>query len=398
MWLGAVGVEELGRASSTLWALTLPNGRRTVLIESPIGKLTADFLNLHPEEFALLPDFLNLTPQEVALLPPESLPPLFDDLYAPALPPKFGVGERIVDVTRRGPPILGPGGSTFKAHVLYPVGDDDRDDFGSHPLIGFAPGLAGTPMDYIRTLHFLASQGAVVIAPTQPVTLFSTSEEFRAFAADVAESVRWVLGDGSGGGGIDDDDGSYDDGFYSDDGYYGDDDFSDDGYGDDGGFRGTGNDAGLQLYLRRLVDRNRVGMFGHSVGGALILEAARVARDHFSIFVRDVFSTSPPCIDGSDLCDIPYHAAMALEGTRVKFYVAGQDTVTPPHQAELFLSLLPASAIGEFMVLEGGTHCFVESDPRTWPFFSSECGKGGISPFHQIAEWQRQLLWFFFGE
>ncbi|CAD7701648.1 unnamed protein product [Ostreobium quekettii] len=367
---------------------------RPTLEESTVGQLT--------------PESVGLTAEELAALEAVEIP-LFVDLYKPAFEPIFPVNTVTVNVTRKYPSVLSSPDSTattFNAMVFYP--DDPKGKKGNFPLVTFAPGLGGSPRSYNQTLTFLASQGAVVVSPlsTQWISPLDSFEFFKAYGGDVANALAWVLGDGTKTNDDDDDDDDDDMDDDLDDDI--DDDVDDDDNGDidgdidddvdddvDDDLDDDDDEDGLAASIRSLVDVTRVGVLGHSYGGAMALEAAVVAQQNFSISIDGVFSTSPICVLASDVCDIPYEAAAKLEDMRVKFYVGELDEVSPPSHAEVFNSRLPKSAAGQFMELEGATHCFVEEDPKNWPIFNSQCGKGTISPFDQVAEWQRELVSFF---
>ncbi|CAD7695462.1 unnamed protein product [Ostreobium quekettii] len=330
------GVEfPLPPANESLLSLRGLEQCRPFLEDSPLGKLT--------------PEFIGLTEEELAALGPEELP-TFDDLYSNGLNSIFPVGNATANITRPQPSVLiNPQSTqaTFNALVLYP--ESLNSTFAPFPVIAFAPGLGVPPFGYIRTLRLLASQGFIVVSPlsTEFVSGFGSLEDFKAYGADVAVALQWAVAAGADG----------------------------------------------ESFLLGAVDGERVGIMGHSMGGAMILEAAVVAQQNFSLHVDGVFGVSPICTLGA--CDLPYEAAMKLEETQVKFLVGEFDGISPPSHSQLFESLLPESTGGEVVVLEGGTHCFGEVEPEFWAAFNAECGKGTISPFEQIREWQMQA-WLFF--
>lgn len=135
---------------------------------------------------------------------------------------------------------------TLATLVLYPAVDDAGNDTnsgagkvvaeahpqaGSWPLVVFSHGRGGTGPAYVNTLKLWASAGYVVVAPTYPLTSALTPDEPKTDdlinqPADVSYLIDWALS-------FDDDD-----------------------------------------PLAGLIDPDRIGLAGHSLGGFTSLAAA----------------------------------------------------------------------------------------------------------------------------
>lgn len=246
-----------------------------------------------------------------------------DDLSGPG---SYSAGWTEVQVAR-------PGGSTFTATLYYPAesegpGAPIDSSGGPYAAISFGHGFLQAVSQYESTLEHLATWGYFAIASQSAGGLFPNHASF---ADDMSHCLTWLEEQNA--------------------------------------------NAGSDLF--GLVDVDRFGLSGHSMGGgASILAAADDPRVR-ALANLAAADTNPSAIDAMAQVDMP-----------VRLISGDMDTIVPPSQhGELMYA--NGSAPRQHIVIQGGFHCgFVDSN-----FLF--CDSGDISRAEQLAL-TRQLLTEFF--
>ncbi len=247
---------------------------------------------------------------------------------SPSTPAAFAAGWTSVRVERAN-------GTHLGALLYYPALATGRDapvdpTGGPYPAVTFGHGWLAHPRRYDSTLDYLATQGYVVIASTSQTRLFPSHPKF---AADMRQCLAWLAQE---------------------------------------------NDDAESL-LHGLIDTERFGIAGHSMGGGASLLAA-AADDRIKAVVALAPAETWP--------DSAIAAAADIQ-VPVCYIVGSQDTFTP-----LETNTQPmydnSNQPKELLVLFGGYHCgFLD---RRFPLF---CDSGAMD--HQVelnTTWE-QMVGFF---
>ena len=148
-------------------------------------------------------------------------------------------------------------------------------------------------------------------------------------------------------------------------------------------------------FLRCLVDTQRVGVAGVSIGGALCQSGALKAIER-GINVSAVAAIIPSCVPWAGVCDAASEAIPQLPVPNFLFVAGGMDNIAPVAQAEFFQSLVRGTSSTKLHVIEGSTHCFGNLDPKGWPVsIFGACGQGTKSPLEALVELELVLGQFF---
>jgi len=208
---------------------------------------------------------------------------------------------------------------TLVTDVYYPSAGGGRGapldtSTGPFPLLVFAHGLGGSRTNFARTLSHLASRGYVVVAPEFPLTSLVNFLAGTVLLADLANQP----GDVS---------------FEIDT------------------FTGSGAPAGAPFAAA--VDRNRVGLFGHSYGGGTTM---------LSVFggpladsrLRAAAAAAPfSCTFGPDMFRGRKRPFLILHGT--------SDLIVDPAWSQETFAFMPAPKL--LIDIVGGDHLGFVSDP-----------------------------------
>ncbi|GMH45401.1 hypothetical protein BSKO_13358 [Bryopsis sp. KO-2023] len=332
----------------------LPNVVHREECKPSIKASTAGILN---------PQFLGMSKTELTSRLEQNVPlPTFNDVFNPPESGAYEAGWARVSVRRSDPSVLASEDSDpmeFKADLFYPKsragpgggGGVQKDlvlaDGGPFPLIAFSPGFSSKPDFHVRLLHFLASHGYIVIAQrsTHHLGMDLDRSKFLAWKDDIVTMLSSLIE--------------------------------------------AGNDE--SSFLHNAIDTTRIGISGHSNGGAMSIPAAVDAIENHGINVKVVVPISPACILLGDECAIPTEYAPRLHGVRVRFIVGTADQTTPPRSAKFFSFLLPNDTDAEVVLLKGVTHCVWEAEPKLWPVTNSGCGKGSVSPMLAVRTLMMQM-------
>jgi predicted dienelactone hydrolase len=247
-----------------------------------------------------------------------------------AAPGRFAVGVAtltLVDPSRptaASGPFPGSAVRTLPTDVYYPTaggtpGEITRDtpldaSDGPYPLLVFAHGLGGARTNFAATLAHLASRGHLVVAPDFPLTNLATIAAGTTSLADLVNQP----GDVS---------------FEVDT------------------FTGTGAAAGTPFAAA--VDRDAIGVFGHSFGGGTTLLA--VFGGPLADPRLDAAAALAPftCPFGPDMFGRPAPPVLVLQGT--------SDAIVDAAWSRDVYPLIPAPK--RLIEIVGGDHLGFMSDP-----------------------------------
>lgn len=252
--------------------------------------------------------------------------PLWVD--SPSTPATFAAGWTIVRVQRAN-------GTHFSALLYYPALATGRDapvdpTGGPYPAVTFGHGWLVRPRWYDSTLDHLAAQGYVVIASASQTRLFPSHPKF---AADMRQCLTYL----------------------------------------------EQQNVDQDSWLCGLIDTERFGVAGHSMGGGASLLAA-AADDR----IKAVVALSP-----AETWPDSAIAAAASIHVPICYIVGSQDSFTPleVHTQPMYDNSNPPR---QLLVLIGGYHCgFI--DPAV-PLF---CDSGTMDHRLQLdITWERMTEFF----
>lgn len=219
------------------------------------------------------------------------------------------------------------------------------------PVIALSPGLNTAPEGHLTTMEHLASLGFIVIsqASTQTIGLTANSRDVDAWSDDITSMLVWL----------------------------------------------RSRNRRRRSFLRCMIDMDRVGVAGVSMGGALCQPAILKAIE-LGINVSAVATLAPACVPWAESCDAPSEAIPQLPVPNFLFVAAGLDNIAPVAQAEFFQSLVRGTSSTKLHVIEGSTHCIGDFPTKGWPTsIIGACGRGTKSPIEATAEWNEVVGQFF---
>lgn len=234
-------------------------------------------------------------------------------------PGPFAVSETEVSVAR-------PDSTLFPALLYYPAGAEGAP----YPAICFAHGYLSAPERYAGTMRHLASWGYIVIAPKSGLELFPDHD---LYAEDLSHALKFL------------------------------------------------EDANVDpaSLLRGLVDTNRFGLSGHSMGGGADMLSAAMDDRIGAVAALAPAETWPSAIAEMHLIVAPV------------FLISGTDDAIAPilrHQLPMYES---ANAPRLMAAIKGGSHCgFLDYPPP-----DAVCDTATIPSRKQLAITRRLLTAFF---
>ncbi|HMN96813.1 MAG TPA: hypothetical protein PKC43_07200 [Phycisphaerales bacterium] len=243
-----------------------------------------------------------------------------------ASPGPFLAGVRQVSIPR-------PNGTSFNATVHYPAlggGVDAPFDPAAAPAEGitFGHGFLQPVTQYASTMAHLATHGFIVVASQSEGGFFPNHANF---ALDLRFSLDWL----------------------------------------------EAQDAATGSFLEGVVETDRFGAFGHSMGGGAAILAARDDPRIAALAPLAAANTSPSSI-----------AAMPDVRAAVRLIDGSLDTIVPPATAGLQM-YAGAEAPKQHCMIVGGFHCGFTDD--TFLF----CDSGSITRAEQLESVRRLLTEFF---
>ncbi|MFH0908362.1 MAG: dienelactone hydrolase family protein [bacterium] len=248
----------------------------------------------------------------------------------------LSTSARATDLSHPGPlavaetqvAVVRPDLSLFPALLFYPAGPDRIG--APYPAICFAHGYLTAPERYAPTLRHLASWGYIVIAPRSGLDLFPDHD---LYAEDVSHALKFL----------------------------------------------EDANADPASLLRGLVDTNRFGLSGHSMGGGADLLSAAMDDRIRAVAALAPAETWPSAIADMYLIEAPV------------FLIAGTDDAFAPilrHQLPMYEN---ANAPRALAAIKGGSHCGFMDDPPP----DAVCDTASVPSHTQLAITRRLLTAFF---